>query len=385
MKSPFSFLIPFIACTVFAQKEAVDNVTFSPPTGWTREKSESGVIYAQSDAKSGSFCKLVIIKAIIGSGKVKNDFDAAWNSLVKDSLKIQDTPQMQPKETKNGWDILTGGGTFDVEKEKVAVILLSATNASTTQSVLVLTNSAQYQADIQAFLTSLDVKKTSTDTKPAVTETAKVPQLWIKSAFVKIYTNEQGYHLTYSHKFLAFYSNGDFYAYFPEEGFLGFDHDPADTYWGKGTLEGKRITLETKALGKINLEKVSDTQWNEEGKSDQKYMLCKSVDGLKLEGSYCPDGPDWPKIDKKTTIPPGGPTYITFKKDGTFIDHGRFNNTTLAKPASGTYRIKDFTLVLTYEDGIVKKRAFCSIGGADPFKDDKTYFIGQYPWFKGKP
>lgn len=388
MKPIFSLILLASTFCAFAQKETLDNVTFTPPTGWTKDKSDSAVIYAQSDAKSGAFCKLVIIKAVPGSGKVKTDFDEAWKLLVKDSLKIQNAPESQPADKKNGWDILSGGGVFDVEKDKVAVILITASNATKTQSVLVLTNGGQYQAEIQAFLTSLDMKKAIEEPKQPTTKTsisngnARTPQLWITTGILGGYELGEVNNLKPRYRWFAIYPNGDFYPYLPDEGFLGFDREPSNESWGKATINGKKMTLESKPWGRLKLEKISDKQWNVEGSKLARYEPCKPVDGLKIEGAYSADGIDWTK--KKATSLPVGVTYITFKKDGSFVDYGCFNSPSVNKPSKGTYFIKNFTIVFQYEDGFVKKRGFCSLGGIDPFKEDAAYIMGQYTWYKGK-
>ncbi len=387
MKSVLSLVLAAIAFCAFAQKETLDNVTFTPPANWTKDKSDSAFIYSQTDSKTGMFCKLVVIKAVPGSGKVKTDFDEAWNLLVKSSLKIQSAPEMQPADKKNGWDVMTGGGVFDVEKDKVAVILITASNATKTQSALVITNGAQYQEEIQAFLTSLDMKKAAEDKKPPATNSisngnARTPQLWITSGIMGGYELGEGYNLKYRYRWFALYPNGDFYPYLPDEGFLGFDREPSNESWGKATISGKKMTLESKPWGRLKLEKVSETQWNVEGSKLAIYQPCKPVDGLKIEGFYSADGKDW--TTKKATSLPVGITYIAFKKDGSFIDYGCFHSPSVDKPSKGTYFIKNFTIVLQYEDGFVKKRGFCSLGGIDPFKEDAAYIMGQYTWYKGK-
>lgn len=387
MKPIFSLILLASTFCAFAQKETLDNVTFTPPTGWTKDKSDSAVIYAQSDAKSGAYCKLIIIKAVPGSGKVKTDFDEAWKLLVKDSLKIQNAPESQPADKKNGWDILSGGGVFDVEKEKVAVILITASNATKTQSVLVLTNGGQYQTEIQAFLTSLDMKKATEESKQPTTKTsisngnARMPQLWLKSGVWAETELGKGMVLKYRYRWFALYPNGDYYPYLPEEGFLGFDREPNNESWGKATISGKKMTLESK-FGRLKLEKISEKQWNEEGSATAKYLPCKPVDNLTIEGSYSADGQNWQT--KKGTIIPYTVTHITFKKDGSFTDYGYFNDSKVDQPMKGTYFIKNFTIVFQYDNGFVKKCGFCGLGGIDPFKEDAAYIIGQYAWYKGK-
>lgn len=381
LKSILSLLLAATTLFAVAQKETFHHATFTAPAGWTKEKTESSISFTKEDAKVG-FCKLMIFKTVPGSGKVKADFDAAWDAMVKNPFKVQDAPQMRPVEKRDGWDVLMGSGGVEVEKEKAAIILITISSSEGMQNILILTNAPQYQAEIGTFLSSIEMKKVGTTASPITNGNARTPQLWMKSAVMGGNDFQEGYNLKFRHKWFAIYPNGDFYPYFPEEGFLGFDRPTNAESWGKATINGKKMTLEAKLWGRLKLDKISETQWNEEGSTIQKYAPCKSVDGLTLNGSYSPDGQDW---QTKKPTPISGPiTYITFKKDGSFVDYGCFNDSTAAKPAKGTYFIKNFTIVLQYENGFVKKRGFCSYGGADPVKVDIAYFIGPYPWFKGK-
>jgi hypothetical protein len=380
MKSIFSLLLLTAITAAFAQKETLDHMTFVPPMGWAKEKDESSRSYTKQDAKGG-FCKIIVLKSLPGTGKVNKDFDAAWSALVKESLKVQTPPEMQPADKKDGWDVLMGAASIEEEKSKTAVILITASSSLGMQNVLIFTNATQYQTEIGAFLSSVEMKKPSTATPSISNGKARTPQLWLWSGLMNTYDFQKGHTLKHDNKWFALYSNGDCLPYLPEEGFLGFDREPGNESWGKATVSGKKMTLEGK-WGRLKLEKISDTQWNGEGSKLQTYFPCKPVDGLTLNGSYSADGRDW--TTKKPTAISGPITYITYKKDGSFVDYGCFNDSTVTKPAKGTYFIKNFTIVLQYENGFIKKRSFCGLVGADPFKEDAAYFMSNYLWYKGK-
>ena len=94
--------------------------------------------------------------------------------------------------------------------------------------------------------------------------------------------------------------------------------------------------------------------------TEHKYEKVASVDGDVFNGTYAFDG----KWD-------GNPPSITFTTDGKFIDKGALNilnhQTTdpfniTKEPGSGTYIVKDFTLVCNYSDGRKVQLVFAGEG-----------------------
>lgn len=180
----------------------------------------------------------------------------------------------------------------------------------------------------------------------------------------------------------TFFSNGQIFEDIPREGFVGFDQDASKSneytkgYWGNyeynngsGTIMKPGVIFETK----ISFQKPGQIKLDNDF-----YYRCDAVDGLRLQGvwtSYA--DPSDPSLDKAGSKP-----LITFTKDGRFIDEGIFetflDNTSPASvpkaAGSGTYEIKNFTLLLKYTDGHSKQVAFSGLLAADPvIRNDIIY------------
>lgn len=99
------------------------------------------------------------------------------------------------------------------------------------------------------------------------------------------------------------------------------------------------------------------------------YQRCASTEGKKLNGSYTSYAdPNDPTLQ---TLPYGQKPVITFHSDGTFLDEGLFNTAFVLDPqpapGSGTYEIKNFSIIMKYTDNRVRQ---CSIYSS--FSNDIT-------------
>jgi hypothetical protein len=101
------------------------------------------------------------------------------------------------------------------------------------------------------------------------------------------------------------------------------------------------------------------------------YWKAESINGQKLNAAFTSFGePNDPQLE---ALPYGEKPKITFYPNGKFKDEGLFNtylfdkatNPTAAKPGNGTYELKDFSIILTYEDGRQRQEAFVpAFGGS---------------------
>ncbi|MCC7377905.1 MAG: hypothetical protein IT255_00930, partial [Chitinophagaceae bacterium] len=72
-----------------------------------------------------------------------------------------------------------------------------------------------------------------------------------------------------------------------------------------------------------------------------------------------------------------------------FTDYGFFvtnlsnpNEAADRKPGKGTYAIKNFTLLLKYDDGRMVYKALTGAGSINPAKVDKVVYINENPCYK---
>ncbi len=159
MKLPIILFFCFTLTHVFAQEETFDQVTYTAPKAWKKEVSASAIQFAVEDETKGTFCMITILKAVPATNNSKDNFDMAWNSVVKGMVNVNDAPQMQEPATENGWTAQSGYATFEKDEVKGGVVLVTSTGIETMINMVILTNTQAYEKEITDFLTSISLKK----------------------------------------------------------------------------------------------------------------------------------------------------------------------------------------------------------------------------------
>src|SRR5688500_959928 len=142
-----------------AQKQSFDLATFTPPPGWKKQNTESAVQFTKEDAVKGTYCALILLKAVPGSADPKTNFDAAWETVIKEMVTVSTTPEMQSPATENGWEVQTGYAPFESDGTKGIVMLVTETGFDKMMNLVIMTNTDLYEKDISAFLGSITLKK----------------------------------------------------------------------------------------------------------------------------------------------------------------------------------------------------------------------------------
>ena len=174
----------------------------------------------------------------------------------------------------------------------------------------------------------------------------------------------------FSFEYITFYEDGTFRFQLHRNGLYGFNRtqDKTDNQgrniWGTYSFSGNTGTWKYDAASASSNITLESDGGLDLGSSYNKFYRCNSIDNYKLNGSYTsysnPSDPDLTKQGKKPVI--------HFKSDGTFTDDGLFSMVTYLKgigetddycaPGSGTFELKDFTLILRYSDGRVRQTSF---------------------------
>jgi hypothetical protein len=142
----------------FAQSsDTFDVAVFQPPKGWNRQVGEKAIQF--SIAKDADYCLVTLFKSVPGLGTPKENFNAAWATVVKGTVTVSTAPQMVPADRKGEWQIVGGFAPFDKNGAKGIALLYTATAYGTMVNALVLTNSQAYEPATTAFLNSISLKK----------------------------------------------------------------------------------------------------------------------------------------------------------------------------------------------------------------------------------
>ena len=172
----FFFTAVCLVCfswTIFAQaSETFDIATFQPPKGWTKQTGKDAIQFSIED--KGSYCLITLFRSMPGLGGTKENFDAAWSTIVKETVTVSAAPQMLPADDKGEWLIAGGFAPFEKDGEKGVVMLITATGYGKMINALLLTNTQAYEPAATAFLESISFKKPAADSPtPAATAPAE--------------------------------------------------------------------------------------------------------------------------------------------------------------------------------------------------------------------
>jgi len=160
MKYIFSFLLFLTGAEIpFAQTETFDLTTYTPLKGWKKETSGKAVQFSKEDAAKGAYCMITLFKAVPGTANAKENFDAAWENVMKGMVKVSSAPTMQPGSTQDGWEAKSGYSSFDMEGNKGIALLVTSSGFEKMVNIIILYNSDVYTNNMNDFLGSVSFKK----------------------------------------------------------------------------------------------------------------------------------------------------------------------------------------------------------------------------------
>lgn len=156
-----------LASTSFGQtSQAFDISTFQAPKGWTKQAGENSIQFSIAD--NDSYCLVTLFKSLPGLGSPKENFDAAWSTIVKEMVTVSAAPQMVPADPKGEWQVTSGFAPFEKDGSKGVAVLYTATGYGKMVNALVLTNTQAFEPAITAFLNSISFKKPAGASQPPI-------------------------------------------------------------------------------------------------------------------------------------------------------------------------------------------------------------------------
>lgn len=168
-------LILQASCSAKTQQQSFDITNYIAPKGWKKQTTESAMQFSKEDATTGGYCIITLLKAIPANAGAKENFDAAWETVVKEMVKVSAAPEMQPSATEDGWQIQSGYAPFDNEGEKGLALLVTSTGYDKMVNLLVLTNTDVYEKEMTAFIESISFKKQTQTNNNSSTDKNKTP------------------------------------------------------------------------------------------------------------------------------------------------------------------------------------------------------------------
>jgi len=387
----FSLILMLFVTSIpaYAKNETFDIFTYKAPAGYEKDTSKDGmVIYTKT--KGNRFCMIGIYMSRQSSGDSAQDFENEWNELVAKPFGIGDGKVIK-EANDSGWDIMVKADKAQTEGTgEFYVALSSFSGHGRVSSVIVNYNDESFNTEIDNFFNSFDtVQNFGKNTKQTTTSNntanaapvsggspnikgGKVTGVWMGltsgGSEYNIITKKFEYStVRFKPEWKVFFSDGTYSMGLPLGGLYNLniaqsqqderDNKPTGARWGRYNISGNTITAKFNTVTKdANITILNSTQIKE---GNNTFYKCESVDGLKLNGIW-----GW-----TTTTPlPQDNTLthaIQFLKNGQFTDYGMFaidlNEPDMHPqevPGSGTYQIRDFTLILNYSDGRVVQKSF---------------------------
>ena len=139
--------------------ETFDIATFQPPKEWKKQPSEDSVGFLTEDKTSGAYCLITLVRSLPGPGNSKENFNAAWKTIVKEAVNVPAAPQMFPSNNPEDWALEGGFAPFEKSGEKGVAVLYTISGYGKMVNVMILTNTQAYEANITAFVESITLKK----------------------------------------------------------------------------------------------------------------------------------------------------------------------------------------------------------------------------------
>jgi hypothetical protein len=382
----------FISCISFCLSVLVaksqttyDVFTYTEPKGYKKETKTGFTSYTKSDAKTGTYCIISLYAQSPSSGDLAKDFDNDWKELVATSLGVTAAPEKDNGDEITGWKTYSGGANFDFGGGTSMALLTTAKKDNANVAILIVTNSQSFlTTDVDAFFAKLKLGKpkvqvTNTNqnantSQPAVTNTSSTFNLLNGSGIAGVWViySKPGITQNLQWNWFVFFNNGKSLQNMPSGGFYNLPKGSyynvsrnTPEYWPVGTYSFANGIGKNKKRDEVSyqetLQLIKPNQLSINGTN---YFKCVNVNGLKLNGSFTSyANPNDPQLN---TLPYGEKPKITFYTDGKFKDEGLFNtylfdgatNPNAAKPGNGTYELRDYSIILKYDDGRVRQEAF---------------------------
>ncbi len=176
-------LLTIVATTFAQQKETFDLATYTVPKGWKKINDSRDVTgYAITDNQNGTYCQVAIYKCMKSMGNAQLDFEAEWSDLIVKPYKVTTKPEVGPSTSEDGWEAKSGVAPFDFNGAQSIAMLVTMSGFSTRMSIVILTNTQDYQTAIEGFLESVILKKPEASSQPVIVNNATIIGTWLKAS-----------------------------------------------------------------------------------------------------------------------------------------------------------------------------------------------------------
>ncbi len=392
-----------VATNTNETKEQFGSVIYTIPNGWNVKKYPDGDILTPTDLPKGEFLEIWVQQSMNFSGTMEQALQKSYDETAQklQAAKMNDVNggnynKEMAKISFRGWEYIRcnggihlGAGEYPPEYgldlfvikvngrfEKVSIV---KSRKNCDYSTYYPSDRLKYYNDIGNFLFSLQF----TDWKEPVVKTGAakadgIAGVW-QGISMSVGISKPGADLGAELKVkqLIFFSNGQafFGNNFPAEGldelntWVRAENNRRD--WGTYTFSNGQGILKL-PYADIPLRMENGKLVITTNKTDHGFIKTSSVDGARFNGVYALSSKNF--LGEET----GKKPVISFTADGKFSDNGALKilshesvdclNAAKA-PGSGTYEVKNYSVVFNYSDGRKIKIAFT---GSDYDKSNQS-------------
>ena len=360
---------------------------YKSPAGWSEQIFKDGVVFKPLDLPAEELLSIQIMQPINFSGSLDQALAKSYDeaAVMYNSTKMyfaggEEYQKTEAKKSFNGWEYMQGDGGIQVEnrtpyKTELGIVMFVIKINNRYERVAVLksrkncnylsryysTDRQSYQYAIDNFLYSLQFTDGEEPAlKPGIASGNGILGVW---QGISLQTSATA-GIRYNGFSAIFLTNGQAYfgPKFPTEGLDGLDSRiQAELHsrdWGTYTFSNGSGVLKM-PYANIPLRKENDNLIITANQTDHKFFKLNSVDDARFNGTYI-------MSEAYEKIPS-----ITFTEDGRFTDNGAVKvlcheyvdcvNPGLL-PGSGTYEVRNFSILFNYTDGRKIKIAFIGTG-----------------------
>ena len=384
----------------YSQSEKFAKMNYTVPQGWKLTKYQDGARMSPADLPQGEYLAIQVMRPVDFTGTIEQALEKSYDETctVLQVTKMREVngenyTAREAKKSFRGWDYIrcSGGihvnnGTAYPDEYGLDLFVIRVNNRFERIAIIKSRNSCgglsryypsdrlKYADAIEGFLFSVKFDDWQEPTVMSGTLKGNVfTGVW-QGLSMSVGSSKPGAELgaELAVKQLILFSNGQAYfgKNFPLEGLDGIntlikaENNRRD--WGSYSFNSGRGLLKL-PFGEIPMRVENDKLVITTNKTDHSFIRLNDVDYVKFSGTYV--------MDERNGMIPA----ITFTPDGKFIDKGAIKvlyheyvdclNPAL-EPGSGTYELKNHSIIFQYSDGRKIKIAFTEAGfdkhNADP-------------------
>ena len=354
--------------------QTFENFIYELPQGWTSKNSNGLMELYPQQLKPHEIFSIVLLKGKISNASLQDELASCWlefaNILGGQLLREVSGNNYNADEiskTGAGWEYTAGhgsmrkGGDYFVHayiikvKERIERVIVFSKEIrldAMRSNIDPTRHHYPYYVTVTDFIFNLRfANHQSMELKKATLKGNEITGVWAGIGF-----GAGRLRATYA----AFFSNGQvFYGDpFPVNGLLNLDthaeRERSKRNWGTYTFQNGKGTVKM-SYGSFPISLEGNKLVLAPIKEKHNFIRMPDVDDTKLNGTWMIKGVN------------DQPFHITFKPDGTFTDNGAlkvldhtvYNYYSIADGGgTGSYSIKDHSIVFTYSDGRVLQIAF---------------------------